>query len=177
MERPLWVRPCTWGLLIHSQMCACHPTDQGVGTKENHRLPPRSQSHNGHNKGLLLSTPCWPRIQNLSGGKSTVRVSHHTSFYVIEGRVGEGGVEFFHETGRHFSPVAVEVVIVALAEALREFWYLASQVLLLWCHRLSVFSTDSWPWVGQKPTVSRGRSKAGRRPIGRESDLSHPCGV
>lgn len=30
-----------------------------------------------------------------------------------------------------FPPVAVEVVNVAWAEALREFWYLASQVLLL----------------------------------------------
>lgn len=52
-ETSLWVRPCTWGLLTHSRMCARRPTGQGVGTKENHRLPPRLQSHNGHNKGLL----------------------------------------------------------------------------------------------------------------------------
>lgn len=56
-----------------------------------------------------------------------MRVSHHTSSYASKGRV-----ESFHETGRHFfTPVAVEVVNVALVEALWEFWYLASQVLLL----------------------------------------------
>lgn len=72
-------------------------------------------------------------------------------------------------------PVAVEVVNVALAEALREFWYLASQVLLLWRLRLSLFASDSWPWVWQKPAVSSGRSKADRCPIRRESALSHPA--
>lgn len=67
-----------------------------------------------------------------------MRVSHHTSSYAMEGRREKGrrGWSLCMKLEGLFPPVSVEVVSVALAEALWEFWYLASQVLFLCCLRL-----------------------------------------